>query len=242
MIPKKIYYIWFGKKPKPENVIKNIRSWKKFNPNFEIVEINEDNYDVNKNSFIKAAYKSKKWAFVSDVARLEVVYLNGGIYLDTDVEAVKPFNSLLYNHAFWGLESPDIVNSGLMFGAEKKYETLDKILMLYKEKSFDVNNMKKILTTVMVTNVLKEEGFCFRNKIQYLDDGSKVYPTDFFAPFHYWGGGKITSNTISIHHYAGSWLESSKSSFHLKLIKIKLSVNFYFPKTIHFLDWLRKVF
>ena len=104
MIPKKIHYIWFGKGEKNERVKHCIESWKKYLPDYEIIEWNEDNFDINYNDFTKSAYENKKWAFVSDVARLWVLYNEGGIYMDTDVEVYKPLDEFLNNEGFTGFE------------------------------------------------------------------------------------------------------------------------------------------
>ena len=104
MIPKKIHYIWFGKGEKNERVKHCIESWKKYLPDYEIIEWNEDNFDINYNDFTKSAYANKKWAFVSDVARLWVLYNEGGIYMDTDVEVYKPLDDFLNEEGFTGFE------------------------------------------------------------------------------------------------------------------------------------------
>ena len=104
MIPKKIHYIWFGKGEKNERVKHCIESWKKYLPDYEIIEWNEDNFNINYNDFTKSAYKNKKWAFVSDVARLWVLYNEGGIYMDTDVEVYKPLDEILNEEGFTGFE------------------------------------------------------------------------------------------------------------------------------------------
>ncbi|MBQ4032016.1 MAG: glycosyl transferase [Bacilli bacterium] len=104
MIPKKIHYIWFGKGEKNERVKHCIESWKKYLPDYEIIEWNEDNFDINYNDFTKNAYANKKWAFVSDVARLWVLYNEGGIYMDTDVEVYKSLDPFLNDEGFTGFE------------------------------------------------------------------------------------------------------------------------------------------
>ena len=94
-IPKIIHYCWFGKGPKPELAIKCIESWKKYCPDYEIKEWNEDNFDLNYNAYVKEAYENKKWAFVTDVVRLYALVNYGGIYMDTDVEVIKPLDEFL---------------------------------------------------------------------------------------------------------------------------------------------------
>ena len=113
MIPKIIHYCWFGGKPFPSAVQKCIDSWKKYLPDYEIREWNETNYDLDKCKFAKEAYDQKKWAFVTDFVRLDVVYQYGGIYFDTDVEVIKSFDDLLNNKAFLGFDDDCMFNTGL---------------------------------------------------------------------------------------------------------------------------------
>lgn len=119
MIPKKIYYCWFGRGEKSKLAKRCIESWKKYCPNYEIIEWNEDNFDINQNEYTKMTYTEKKYAFLSDYVRLVTVYQNGGIYFDVDVEVVKSFDDLLDNPAFFGFETDKFANTGLGFGAEK---------------------------------------------------------------------------------------------------------------------------
>ena len=119
MIPKIIHYCWFGGKKKPENVEQYILSWKNKCPDYEIREWNENNFDIKSNCFCKEAYEKKKWAFVSDYARLAILYKYGGIYMDTDVEVIKPFDNLLTYQAFLCFESSKMVSIGTL-GAKKE--------------------------------------------------------------------------------------------------------------------------
>ena len=125
MLPKKIHYCWFGGNELPDLAIKCIESWKKYCPDYEIIEWNETNFDLECCDFVKEAYKAKKWAFVSDYARLKVVYDNGGIYLDTDVELVKSLDILLQEKCYFGEETTGYVATGLGFGAENGNRTSD---------------------------------------------------------------------------------------------------------------------
>ena len=117
MIPKKIHYCWFGRNPKPKLAEKCIASWKKFCPDYEIIEWNEDNFDVNMNGYTRMCIEQKKYAFLSDYVRLLVVAEHGGIYFDTDVEVLKSLDPLLANDAFFGFETSEYVASGLGFGS-----------------------------------------------------------------------------------------------------------------------------
>ena len=119
MIHKRIYYIWLGKKPINEELKNNIKSWKKYNPDFEVYKIDESNFDINKYPYIKQAYDSGNWAYASDLVRLVVIYQNGGFYFDTDTKIIKSLDSLLAYKSVWALETPGIVASGLIIGAQK---------------------------------------------------------------------------------------------------------------------------
>ena len=128
MIPKIIHYCWFGNGPIPEKDKKCINSWKKYCSDYKIIQWNEKNYDITKNKYMNQAYQQKKWGFVPDYARLDIIYTYGGIYLDTDVEIIKSFDSLLSNRGFAGFERPDYVNLGLGFGAEAENIIIKKML------------------------------------------------------------------------------------------------------------------
>ena len=121
MIPKTIHYIWFGGNPLPEDAKRCIDTWKKYCPDYEIKEWNESNFDVAQNDYIKEAYEAKKWAFVSDYARLKVLVEYGGIYMDTDVEVLKPLDRFLSERAFSGFEDADAIPAGIM-ACEKGFE------------------------------------------------------------------------------------------------------------------------
>src|SRR5687768_11691675 len=136
-IPKKIHYCWFGGNPLTPLAKDCIESWKKYCPDYEIVEWNEKNVDIDSSPFMKAAYDNKKWAFVSDYARYKIIYENGGIYLDVDVEVIKSLDDLLEYGAYMGFEGNEYVNSGLGFGAMAGDETLKDILNVYDKTSYE---------------------------------------------------------------------------------------------------------
>lgn len=217
MIPKRIYYIWLGEGEKPASVMANIATWRKYNPSYDIVEINEDSYDLDSHPFVKMAYQNRQWAFASDVIRLDVIWRYGGIYMDTDVEIIRPLDSLITHHAFWGMENSDSVNSGSLFGAEAGYVTLQRLLDLYAKMDFKLNQLPKMITVPIVTKILVEQGLVHKNQEQRLNDGAVVYPTQAFAPLHYWGGGRVSNDTYSVHHYDASWLASGSLTSKIKL-------------------------
>lgn len=212
MIPRRIIYAWFGKKDYPANLVEHKKQWARLNPGVEIVEINEQNFDINYCQFTKQAYASGKMAFVSDVARIWAVNKYGGIYLDTDVELQKNLTNIFSQHdQFWAEEAPGMVNSGLAFGSTPDDEVLGKILGQYKTLKLtaadfqDIGKLTKVTTVKMVSKELDNYGLRRTNKNQVLNNNAYVYGSQYFAPLHYWGGGRVSRKTIAIHHYKASW-------------------------------------
>lgn len=212
MIPKTIHYCWFGGNPLPELAQKCIASWKKYCPDYEIKEWNESNIDISSMDYMKEAYQEKAWGFVSDVARLQIIYKYGGIYMDTDVEIIKSFDALLKHPAFLGMEDSSrnlyYVNSGLGFGAKQGNELIRELLQDYKERHFrdSEGNIDKTPCTVLQSSFLKKKGLQQINEMQKIC-GAQIYPTEYFCPLSVKTGKLyLTDNTYSIHHYSGSWL------------------------------------
>lgn len=210
---KKIHYCWFGGAKKSPLIIKCIESWKKYFPDFEIIEWNESNFDVNALVYTKQAYEMRLYAFVSDVARFAALYEQGGLYFDTDVEVVKPFDALLENEAFAGMETEKFVNPGLVAWFKQPGNPIAKeMLDHYSAVSFLDENGKRIPGTVctVFTEIIKKRGFTTENRFQSLD-GMVIYPTDYFSPYDD-ATGKLTKtdNTYAIHWYAKSWMPKRK--------------------------------
>ena len=225
MIPRVIYYAWFGCNSLPTEAVKNIEGCKKLNPEFKIEKIDENNFDINKYSFTRKAYENKDWAFVSDVARLDIIYNNGGFYLDTDVELIKSLDSFIQCKSVWALENSDAINPGSFFGAMKKDEDIAKILDIYGHKDYESGSDDMIIVPI-ISNYFMQKGFKIQNKKQYLYNKTLILPTEFFTPFHYWGGGHITKNTVGIHHFKGSWQDD-----HFTIaFKIKKQLMFLWPR------------
>ena len=207
MIPHKIHYCWFGNNPKSKLICKCISSWKKFFPDWEIIEWNESNYDVNKNEYISQAYKQKKWAFVVDYARFDILNECGGIFFDTDVEVLRSLpEKFLEYHAFTGFESDYTVNPGLVFAAEPHQPMLQKIMSAYRNKQFGEKIEGRMENIVdIVTSVLDHNGLIRNNTFQIVS-GVAVFPKEYFCCFnHEIQAFEIGENTISIHHYVASW-------------------------------------
>lgn len=207
MIPKIIHYCWFGKNKIPEATLKYIDSWKKYCPDYTIKEWNEENFDITSCRYVKEAYKAKKWAFVTDYVRLYALYEEGGIYMDTDVEVIKPLNKFLDLQAFTGFETETSVPTGIM-ASEKGLPLFKELLTDYNNRHFVDENGCIDLTTnvVMITKTLKKYGLELNNQIQTVQ-GLTLYPKIVFCPKSYETGKVLLSDeTYTIHHFAGSWL------------------------------------
>lgn len=219
MIPKTIHYCWLGGAPKPESVLKCIESWKQYCPDYEIKEWNESNLDLSANLYTKQAYELKKWGFVPDYLRLWVVYTYGGIYFDTDVQAVRNFDDLLKYPAFAGFETGSadekgaFVNCGQGFGAEKGNRIIHEHMELYRDLRFinEDGSLNMLASPNYTTLTLEKYGLNrFSNTIQDLGD-IVILPEDYLCPKSFLSGEiKLTQNTHSIHHFAASWLPEDK--------------------------------
>lgn len=215
MIPKVIHYCWFGHGKQPKLGRKCIASWQKFFPDYEIKEWNEDNFDVNMIPYSAQAYKAGKYAFVSDYARFWILYHYGGIYLDTDVEVIKPMDEMIATGAFMAAETSVergerlYINNGLGFGCEPGHPFLKECLDMYAHLEFDTS--KRIKTVCEhVTELLDKCGLQQKDEIQQVC-GFTIYPWDYMCPISTEGlVMRKTSNTVSIHHYAASWSSPAK--------------------------------
>lgn len=210
MIPKKLHYIWLGKNSKPNLMDICINSWREKLPDYEIIEWNEDNLnfyeEIEKNNFLKECYKRKLWAFLSDYFRMKVLYENGGIYLDTDMQIIKPLDLFLNNSFFIGLESKNIISAGII-GAEANHKLIGEILKFYDKRIWN----EPIYTSPdIITKVLKESySFNFSDGIIEIPESNiKLYPSEYFYPYHFTEEfiySKIRENTYGIHWWGKSW-------------------------------------
>lgn len=210
MIPKKIHYCWFGGGEMSERDKKCIDSWKRFCPDYEIIRWDESNYDVTKNLYMHQAYINKKWGFVPDYARLDIVYNHGGIYLDTDVEIIRNFDPLLDCDMYCGFENEYAINFGQGFGAVMENEIIKKLRDDYDSLVFAEQDGSLNLTPSpqINTKVLQSCGVLVNNTMQKLG-GLIVYPVEYFCPMKYSTGQiNITEKTYSIHHFHASWLQA----------------------------------
>ena len=201
MIPKIIHYVWVGNNPKPKDIKKCMKTWKKHLKDYKIIEWNESNFDISSHPFVKKAYEAKKWAYVSDYIRMYAIYNYGGIYLDTDVLVLENFDKFLNNKVFVGFERENYPFTAV-FGAEKKSKFIKKLLDYYDNLdayNFDFENNN----TISVSNILINEYGCSKeNKEQLLKDGIKVYKDDILC--------NPSKNSTTVHIFTGTWLEGIK--------------------------------
>lgn len=212
-IPKTIHYCWFGRNPLPADAEKCIQSWRKHFPDYEIKEWNESNFDINICDYVREAYEAKKWAFVSDYARFWILYNFGGLYFDTDVEVIKPYDDILAKGAFLGCEPAKgiemelangvVVNPGLGMGAYAGMNLYKSVLDYYNSLHFDPYNL--ITVCRHTTTVLVGMGYRGENDISRVGD-INIYPIAYFCPLNYFTGELIIRDTThSIHHYSETW-------------------------------------
>lgn len=211
MIPKIIHYCWFGGNPLPASAKKCIESWKKYLPDFEIKEWNEQNFDVNAHPYAKMAYEGRRWAYLSDIVRLIVVEREGGFYFDTDVELVRRPTEFLEPStpsqltstqltltAWFGWENRQIVNTGLGFAAEAHHPAVQAMLRMYD------NQTEIIGCPQQNTGALVPYGLILDGTRQTVCE-AEILPTEFMCPYNDLTGRlRKTPNTISIHWFTKS--------------------------------------
>lgn len=218
MIPKAIHYCWFGRNPKPKLALKCIASWKKHCPDYQIIEWNEDNFDISACPlYVRQAYEAKRWAFVTDYVRLKVVYDHGGIYLDTDVELIKRPDRLLGHEAYFGFEDGKYVATGLGFGAVKGAPILGEMMRDYEGISFILENGSMDMKTCPVRNteVLLRHGLIQKDQKQILEGSICILPSICMCPIDAnIGKRRWSPETISIHWFSASWMTAVEKDIH----------------------------
>lgn len=225
MIPKIIHYCWFGRGPKPELAQKCIESWRKFCPDYTLVEWNEDNFDISSNQYVKEAYEARKFAFVTDYVRLYAMYTHGGIYMDTDVMVLKPLDAYLQHQAFSGFESKTKVPTGIM-ASEKGQPLIGEMLSHYDTARFLNKDGSFNMTTnvEVITSQLLKKGLIPNGEYQEVEQMA-FYPQNVFCPDHKkLNDPEYMEETATIHYFAGSWksekTRNREQSFWWKIIII----------------------
>lgn len=212
-IPKILHYCWFGGNEYSQEIRMCMASWKKYLSEYEFVEWNENNFDVRKNEYTKEAYSAKKYAFVTDYVRLYALYNFGGVYVDTDLEILRPISTFLCESAFSGFEARDSVPTAIM-GSEPKQELIGELLDYYDDRHFIMKDGSYDLTTnvVIITNIMKKYGLMQNGRLQSVK-GFKLYPQIYFAPNTFgMMFGEKPHNSYSIHHFTSTWSNKKSSS------------------------------
>ncbi len=217
MIPKKIHYIWLGGNKKSKLIEKCIASWKKYCPDYEIIEWNESNFDINCCDYVKEAYENQKWAFASDYIRHKILYEQGGIYLDTDVEFIKSLPDYFLEDSFLALENKDSIATGLIMATYPSDEYCKYMINQYENDHLVINgeiNMQTVCSRT--TDYFDRLGFNHKDENQKLGIYN-IYASEYFCPKDYKTKELfLTDNSYTIHHYNASWVPT-KDKLKLKI-------------------------
>ena len=226
LIPKKLHYMWLGRKPLPDNLKKCIGSWRKYCPDYEIIEWNEDNYDISKHPYMEQAYQAGAYGFVPDYARIDILYTEGGFYLDTDVEIQRSIDCLRYQRAFCGVEKWQIINFGGLSGSVKGNPMLKEFLD-EREKIYFLNEdgtQNKNTCGFYDTRVALKHGYKINGESQTVGD-INIYASDYFQPYDYMSGIiNETENTYSVHWFSGGWLDEKMKKANEEAKKVYLQL------------------
>lgn len=236
-IPKIIHYCWFGKGEKPEIVKRCIESWKNNLVDYKLIEWNEENFDLNKNSFVREAYRVKKYAFISDYVRVEALYNYGGFYLDTDTEIFKSLDRFLDEESVWGYEEKNYIATSFI-GAKKGNSLIKDFLDSYEGKEFlNADGSYNLETNVaVVTEILKGYGLKANGEYQNIEGLGSFYPAEYFSPYDYINCVQNkTINSYAMHHFYKSWLPRSSK------VKAMIKKNLVKIIGVKNLEFLRKI-
>lgn len=213
MISKKIHYCWFGRQPLPDDVQAMIATWRRYCPDYKIIEWNESNFDINANDYVREAYEAQKWAFVTDYVRLKVLYEQGGFYMDTDVEVVKPLDPLLVFDAVFGYETKTSIQT-CTIGANCGNKWIETLLKNYDNRHFlKPDGLYDLTTNVMTITRLTTDRYrlILDGTTKKFGENMLLLPFDYLCAKSYQTGKvMLTKHTYTIHHFKGSWLTDEK--------------------------------
>ena len=250
---KIIHYCWFGGNPLPKMAKKCIESWKKYLPDFEIKQWDETNFDVNVCPFVKEAYENKKWAFVSDYARVYALYKEGGIYFDTDLEVLRNMNNLLEDEFFMGYEDEEYFSTAIMWIKNKESKYAKQILDYYDNlEGFDPNaNIFEYANPKIISNIIKKyPKHVLDNGVEVYDDKIKIYPVEYFNPINYdYSEKRYTENTYAVHYFNATWTPKGERvaislyrTFGSKNAKIILNILYFLSRQKHrVIDFIKSI-
>lgn len=218
-IPKVIHYCWFGKGKKPDLIKECLSNWHTILDDYEIVEWNEENFDVFQHPYVKEAYEAKKYAFVSDYVRLYALYNFGGIYLDTDVKIYKKFDDLLHHNSFWGLEQENYIATSTI-GAKKNNPLIKIFFEEYQNATFlnSDGSYKQLTNVAIISKIMRNLGLVQKGNYLEIEGVAVVYPQVYFSPYDYVNIRHLEDDrTYTKHYFFKSWLSSKeKRNYYLK--------------------------
>lgn len=218
LIPKIIHYFWFGNNKKDDLILKCLDSWKKYAPDYKIIEWNESNCDITECDYVKEAYQQKKWAFVADYFRIKKIYEYGGIYLDTDMELMDNISKLRLNKVFFAFETKTGINAAI-FGAVPRHFLIKQWLDTYalshlkkKNGELDTSNTIVVRLTKLLNNNFK---ISFDGKEQILSGDIKIYAPNVLTL------NMFDGKCIAQHHYEASWwdVKAGVTSYKYEVLK-----------------------
>lgn len=214
MIPRVIHYCWFGNTPLPASAERCLASWRRACPDYEIHRWDEHTFDVGRYTFCREAHAAGKWAFVSDYARLRIIWEHGGVYLDTDVELLQSLDPLLAHTAFFGFQLDGMIATGLGFGAIPAHPLVGSLLQHYETTPFLGPDGRPDATPCPARDAAAFRQFGFRlDGSRQERDGVVVLPADVMCPKSYESGRiRLTPRTISIHHFDASWHNAAEAA------------------------------
>ena len=206
MIPKLIHYCWFGQGQMPTKALYCIDTWKKYLPDYQLKQWNEDTFDLNSVLYAQQAYQARKFAFVTDYVRLYALFTEGGVYMDTDVEVLKSLDTLLSLPGFSGFESDTEIPTGIM-AAEVGNLWAEEQLAYYTNRPFikPDGSINYRTNVEIISEKMQQEGFELKNSYQVYKNCMHIFPKDYFCPKNRTGEIILTPNTYCIHHFEGSW-------------------------------------